>query len=1056
MIPILYEKNERDFITNGVCRLIDILDGFVEEERNGIYECEFKYPVTGEHFSDIQEGRVICVWHDDSKTIQPFDIYGHSAPMDGVVTFYAHHISYRLGKICVRPFTASSCLEAFAKFQPYSMNANPFTFWTDKSVESPFDVIAPSNLKGLLGGQERSILDVYGKGDYEWDKYTVKLHLNRGQDNGVSIRYGKNLTKLTHNTDISEAYNAVAPYWLSYEGDLVELPEGYITCSSYEEGQEILCVPMDLSDRFDEAPTVAQLRSLAQSILDGSESWTAKDTVDIDFINLWESHEYETYKSLQRVCLCDKVTVINPKMDLIKIKMEVVKAKYNFVTERYDSMTLGTPKTSFADAINASTEELIADLPNKSFMQAAIDYATKLIQGSLGGHVVFNTNAAGQPEEILIMDTDDTSTAVNVWRFNLGGLGHSHSGYNGPFNDIALTMDGRINATMITTGILNAGIIKAGILSDLAGLNYWNLQTGEFHSQSISTQISNLQDQIDDNIQTYSGSTTPTLNNYPASSWSEDEKATHVGDLYVVAADGGYFAGFYYRFEYLTSTDSYQWTLIKDTEITKALADAAAAQETIDDFLENDYPVDIAAIQNQIDSKIETFYQSGDPSTSWTAEQKADHIGDLWYKTTDNSTWRWDGTQWVEQSAPKELFDAIDGKAQIFTTQPVPPYNVGDLWFNSASSDILTCMTARAEGASYNSGDWVKRNRYTDDTTANQISQNLANNYYTKTSTETLIQQSGDSVLIEAKSYTDSIEIGGRNLLPMTKAYGSYPRSYSRSVFNLTVDRDIPSGWFSVQGSYDNPTATYASDLFTIWSSHSSSLAGEKINSQCILSCEFDGEMLWQEQSSIRIGYKDISGTTKTLMWNIYTSKNKTFVIDDLDYITEIVFYIRIVKGYSGSIDWGFRLKLERGNKATDWSPAPEDTDTKLNSKVGNDEIISKINVSPEQVQIASSKINLIGKTIDLSTDNIILKSASGDGEVQLYYDPDEISIVDDYGHVLLPVHIGGRGSKDYGWLDIGFGTSGRVRIYCGNYDMIVSNSGIIFHGPNGSWSPPV
>lgn len=809
MIPILYEKNERDFITNGVCRLIDILDGFVEEERNGIYECEFKYPVTGEHFSDIQEGRVICAWHDDSKTIQPFDIYGRSAPMDGVVTFYAHHISYRLGKICVRPFTAGSCLEAFAKFQPYSMNTNPFTFWTDKSVESPFDVIAPSNLKGLLGGQERSILDVYGKGDYEWDKYTVKLHLNRGQDNGVSIRYGKNLTKLTHNTDISEAYNAVAPYWLSYEGDLVELPEGYITCSSYEEGQEILCVPMDLSDRFDEAPTEAELRSLAQSILDGSESWTAKDTVDIDFINLWESHEYETYKSLQRVCLCDKVTVINPKMDLIKIKMEVVKAKYNFVTERYDSMTLGTPKTSFADAINASTEELIADLPNKSFMQAAIDYATKLIQGGLGGHVVFNTNAAGQPEEILIMDTDDTRTAVNVWRFNLGGLGHSHSGYNGPFNDIALTMDGRINATMITTGILNAGIIKAGILTDALGKNWWNLDTGEIH-------------------------------------------------------------------------------------------------------------IDIG----------------------------------------------------------------------------------------------------------------------------------------------------------------DSIDIGGRNLLPMTKAYGSYPRSYSRSVFNLTADRDIPSGWFSVQGSYDNPTATYASDLFTIWSSHSSSLAGEKINSQCILSCEFDGEMLWQEQSSIRIGYKDISGTTKTLMWNIYTSKNKTFVINDLDYITEIVFYITIVKGYSGSIDWKFRMQLERGNVATDWSPAPEDLEagisdletkyttldvtvdgisTEVGKKVGNNEIISKINQSAEQVQIEASKLSFSGKTIDLSTDNIVLKSSSGDGEVQLYYDPNEIAIVDEYGHDLLPVHLGGRDSKDYGWLELGFGTSGVVRIRTGNYLFAMSSSGgIAFHGPNGSWFPPV
>jgi hypothetical protein len=86
----------------------------------------------------------------------------------------------------------------------------------------------------------------------------------------------------------------------------------------------------------------------------------------------------------------------------------------------------------------------------------------------------------GYPQEILIMDTPDTDTAVNVWRFNQGGLGHSHSGYQGPFDDIALTQDGKINATMITTGALNANLITAGTISDADGDNYWNLDTGQF------------------------------------------------------------------------------------------------------------------------------------------------------------------------------------------------------------------------------------------------------------------------------------------------------------------------------------------------------------------------------------------------------------------------------------------------------------------------------------------------------------------------------------------------------------------------------------------------
>ena len=96
MIPILYDHAEKDFTSQGLCRLADAVDCVVTEERNGIYECELKYPIDGLYFEEIFEGRLIGATHDDNGDIQPFEIYKHSAPIDGVVTFYAHHLSYRL------------------------------------------------------------------------------------------------------------------------------------------------------------------------------------------------------------------------------------------------------------------------------------------------------------------------------------------------------------------------------------------------------------------------------------------------------------------------------------------------------------------------------------------------------------------------------------------------------------------------------------------------------------------------------------------------------------------------------------------------------------------------------------------------------------------------------------------------------------------------------------------------------------------------------------------------------------------------------------------------
>ena len=177
MTPILYESDEQQFTSNGLGRLRDCIRCEVTEERNGVYECEFDYPVTGLHYNDILLGRIIAVEHDENQDIQPFDIYAYSRPENGVVTFYAHHVSYRLNGIVS---TLSNINNAKAAFNMLSMNAkpnNPFTLDTNVvgNYYLPYSDGTPRSIKTFLGGGEGSILDTYG-GEYEFNMGFVTLN----------------------------------------------------------------------------------------------------------------------------------------------------------------------------------------------------------------------------------------------------------------------------------------------------------------------------------------------------------------------------------------------------------------------------------------------------------------------------------------------------------------------------------------------------------------------------------------------------------------------------------------------------------------------------------------------------------------------------------------------------------------------------------------------------------------------------------------------------------------------------------------------------------------
>lgn len=349
MIPILYESTATTYTTNGIGRLSDCVSCLVTEERNGIFEVEFQYPVTGRLYSEITEGRIISVTHDDTQTRQPFIIYRRSAPIDGLVTFNAHHVSYELAHSILQPFTASSVGEAFSLLPTKSITPCGFTFWTNKIVSAAFSVKVPASIRETLGGTEGSILDTFGSGEYEWDNFTVKFWQNRGSNSGITLRYGKNLTDLTQDKDVSEMYNACVPYWTDGE-QTVTLGTTVLTMSGVT---DVVAIPMDMSDAFEEAPTTAQLQQAAQTRLDNSGGWKPDENIEIDFVALWQTDEYAEVAPLQNLKLCDTITVVHPALGLTATA-KVIKTVYNVLLEKYDSIEIGDPKTSFADALSQS------------------------------------------------------------------------------------------------------------------------------------------------------------------------------------------------------------------------------------------------------------------------------------------------------------------------------------------------------------------------------------------------------------------------------------------------------------------------------------------------------------------------------------------------------------------------------------------------------------------------------------------------------------------------------------------------------------------------------
>lgn len=653
---VLYEENENTFTSNGLGTLSEAISAEITEELNGTYEMTFTYPVTGLKFSEIKHSRIVKAVASPGGDYQLFRIYNISKPINGIITVNAEHISYQLSYIVVNPFTATSAVDAMAKLSANATSDCPFEFWTDKQTVANYKQETPDNIRARLAGVSGSILDVYG-GEYEFDNYTVKLHNHRGQNRNVTLRYGKNITDIEQEENIASTYTSIVGFWKGED----EVVKTAVIDSQYASAYPFKRVKVvDFSQEYETAPTVVQLTARATSYMNSNNFGIPNVSIKVSFVALWQTEEYKDIAVLERVYLGDTVSVYYEKLG-ITASAKVVRTRYNVLLDRYDSIELGKLRSNLSNKLakqDIEIKEQIVD--TRSALERAVEHATELIRGGLGGHVVLNTDADGKPQEILVMDTDDIHTATKVWRWNLGGLGYSKTGYDGNYGT-AITMDGAIVADFITAGTMQANRVRAGVLEDETHTNYWNLNTGELRISSntkigsgndtFQSVIDGIQDQIDGNITSWFYNYQPTLSNAPASTWTTvNDRIAHIGDLFY-NSDTGYC----YRWQVKSNAtdpahptlNDFEWVRISDEDISEAMRMASDAQDT------------------------------------------------------------------------------ADGKRRVFVSTPVPPYDVGDLWSQGATGDLLRCATPRTSAESYHVSDWVKASKYTDDTEANNVRDDL-------------------------------------------------------------------------------------------------------------------------------------------------------------------------------------------------------------------------------------------------------------------------------------------------------------------------------------------
>lgn len=342
------------------------------------------------------------------------------------------------------------------------------------------------SLYEALYDSDNSFINIWGSNGIETLRRGTNVTMNTsvGGDKQLSIREGKNLKDFADTRDL-ESYvtRAIGKGFNGIKGNYIDSPLIDSYPDIHTDVFEYSNVKLRAEDMtIDSGDVVFDTLEEVQAELDRLvELEYSKNNIDkvmaeytLDYAKLEDTEEYKIngYDKTEKANIGDYVKVYIPslKYDLV---VRVIKKQFDVLRQKTKNIKL----SSYPISGTLSSTEVTKNIQQcfaKSGLKGMSDFISSMINAGLQ-----NSHAIIRPNEILMLDTTDINTSKNTWRWNAGALAHSSKGYYSDEWNIGITQDGQINASMMTTGILSAILIKA--LEDSGSNMYIDLSTGTVH-----------------------------------------------------------------------------------------------------------------------------------------------------------------------------------------------------------------------------------------------------------------------------------------------------------------------------------------------------------------------------------------------------------------------------------------------------------------------------------------------------------------------------------------------------------------------------------------------
>ena len=488
----VYEEMPADLETNGHA-LIDWADlPEINRILNGDYTFYGNYSLDGQNVEYLKEDNFIRAEDEDGK-MKYFEIKKVTKNLNSF-SITGRAIGYMLSRNFIESsFTQNgtgsiimSRLKAALAFE------QPFSFESDIQTVHQFTVKQTNPVDAVIGSNNgNENLASITAGELDMDNYRFRLLSRIGKDNGYRVDLGVNLESIEEEID-GNYYNSLYLIGGVPEGDYDEDKEP-ITYKYLE-----LTGVTDKNRRIgkyenSELTTVEELKKWGQSKFDVDRVHEPSITHTVSMVQLENTMEYEDlYDDIARLHFGDTCYCTVAKLG-IEVAERMIEYTWYPTLGKYKSVTLGNDIEFYTNATATETAKLRQKVESRTeLMVEAVRNASSWITGTKGGYVRFRPEKA--PSEILIMDKPSVADAQKVWRWNLGGLGYSNSGVNGPYG-LAMTQDGAIVADFITAGILSGILVQGVALKTLDDEDFQVVMEGgklTFEKQVVSTGLDDV------------------------------------------------------------------------------------------------------------------------------------------------------------------------------------------------------------------------------------------------------------------------------------------------------------------------------------------------------------------------------------------------------------------------------------------------------------------------------------------------------------------------------------------------------------------------------------